>query len=233
MLPSQWVTIFRYSDRHAENPMNLKTQKLSMKGPAGQLEVQIDEPQANQQSKGTAIVAHPHPLFGGDMHNKVVQTVAKAFVAAGWRAVRFNFRGVGQSEGAYAEGLGETEDLLAVIAQFAAAGPLCLAGFSFGTFTLTHALGSLEAKGRDLAADIHRLVLVGAAAGRFELAPIPSGLHDRTLVLHGEHDETVPLSAVMDWARPQILPVTVVPAGSHFFHGQLLLLKNVVLRHLA
>jgi alpha/beta superfamily hydrolase len=213
--------------------MNPKTQKTSITGPAGQLEIQIDEAEVGVPFKGTAIVAHPHPLYGGDMNNKVVQTMAKAFMAAGWRAIRFNFRGVGASGGTYAEGIGETQDLLAVISEYAALGHFCLGGFSFGTFTVSHALQGLAASGRDLDADVQRLVLVGAAAGRFDLAPIAPELHNRTFVVHGESDDTVPLSAVMDWARPQTLPVTVVPAGSHFFHGQLPLLKNLVLRHLA
>ena len=75
-------------------------------------------------------------------------------------------------------------------------------------------------------------MLVGTAASRFTVASVPPEAHLRTLVVHGEHDDTVPLSAVMDWARPQILPVTVVPGGGHFFHGQLPLLKSLVLRHL-
>ena len=77
-----------------------------------------------------------------------------------------------------------------------------------------------------------KLVFVGAAASRFQVAAVPPELHERTLVIHGEHDDTVPLAAVMDWARPQVLPVTVVPGGSHFFHGQLPLLKSLVVRHL-
>jgi uncharacterized protein len=213
--------------------MNLKTLKTSIVGPAGSLEVQIDPADPSVAYRGLAIVAHPHPLYGGDMNNKVVQTLAKAFMAGGWQAVRFNFRGVGASQGTYAEGQGETEDLLAVIAHFAPQGAISLGGFSFGTFTLTHALLALAKAGRDVEADIGRLVLVGAAAGRFELAPIAPVLHERTLVIHGESDDTVALSAVMDWARPQILPVTVIPSGSHFFHGQLPLLKSLVSRHLA
>lgn len=215
--------------------MNSKTQQTQVNGPVGSLEVQIDQSDvldANAPIKGIAIIAHPHPLYGGDMNNKVVQTLAKAFMAAGYKAIRFNFRGVGKSGGEYANGVGETDDLLAVIAQYAPTGNLCLGGFSFGTFTVTHALQGLAASGRDVDADVQRIVLIGAAAGKFELAPITPLLHNRTFVLHAEADDTVPLSAVMDWARPQSLPVTVVPAGSHFFHGQLPLLKNLVLRHL-
>ncbi len=213
--------------------MNPRTQHTQIPGPTGQLEVQIDEAEASVPFKGIAIVAHPHPLYGGDMNNKVVQTLAKAFMGQGYQAIRFNFRGVGKSDGVYANGIGETDDLLAVIAAFAPAGNLCLGGFSFGTFTVTHALQQMANKGRNLDADVQRIALIGSAAGKFDLAPIAPELHNRTLVLHAEADDTVPLSAVMDWARPQSLPVTVVPAGSHFFHGQLPLLKNLVLRHLA
>jgi alpha/beta superfamily hydrolase len=213
--------------------MNSKTQQTHIAGPVGTLEVQIDEADTNTSFKGIAIVAHPHPLYGGDMNNKVVQTLSKAFTAAGYQAIRFNFRGVGKSGGEYANGIGETDDLLAIIGAYASAGSLCLGGFSFGTFTVTHALQALASSGRDLEADIKRIALIGSAAGKFDLAPIAPELHSRTFVLHAEADDTVPLAAVMDWARPQSLPVTVIPAGSHFFHGQLPLLKNLVLRHLA
>ncbi|MDI9335035.1 MAG: CocE/NonD family hydrolase [Cytophagales bacterium] len=213
--------------------MNSKTQSAIIDGPVGQLQIQIDEADASVPFKGIAITAHPNPVQGGTMDNKVVQTVAKAFVAKGWRSVRFNYRGVGTSAGEFANGIGETDDLLAVIKAYAPSGNICLAGFSFGTFCVTHALQALAANGRDLDADVQRIALIGSAAGKFELAPIAPGLHNRTFVLHAEADEVVTLSAVMDWARPQSLPVTVIPAGSHFFHGQLPLLKNLVLRHLA
>jgi alpha/beta superfamily hydrolase len=213
--------------------MNSKTQLTHISGPVGTLEVQIDDADSGVPFKGIAIIAHPHPLYGGDMNNKVVQTLAKTFMAAGYTAIRFNFRGVGKSGGEYANGIGETDDLLAVIAAYAPTGNICLGGFSFGTFTVTHALQRLASRGRDLDADVQRIALIGAAAGKFDLAPIAPELHNRTFVLHAEADDTVPLAAVMDWARPQSLPVTVIPAGSHFFHGQLPLLKNLVLRHLA
>lgn len=162
------------------------------------------------------------------MDNKVVQTLARAFVQSGWQAVRFNFRGVGATEGVHDEGRGEAEDFLTVVQQCAAEGPLALAGFSFGSFVMSQTLATLWP-----ARQIEKLVFVGAAASRFQVATIPHELHEHTLVLHGEHDDTVPLAAVMDWARPQVLPVTVVPGGSHFFHGQLPLLKSLVLRHLS
>jgi alpha/beta superfamily hydrolase len=205
--------------------MNLQTQRLQLAGAAGRVQALRDEPAA--APRGVAVIAHPHPLFGGTMDNKVVQTLARAFVQAGWSAVRFNFRGVGDSEGAHDEGRGELDDLLAVIEQTAPQGPIALAGFSFGAFVTAQAVERLW-PGRQP----ERIVLVGTAAARFQVAALPTDSHDRTLVVHGEQDETVPLSAALDWARPQSLPVTVVPGGEHFFHGKLPLLKSLVLRHL-
>lgn len=205
--------------------MNAQTEYLLLPGPTGLLEVAIDRPA--DAARGVVVVAHPHPLHGGTMTNKVVQTLARAFVQAGWTAVRFNFRGVGRSEGLYDEGRGELDDLLAVVQAQAPDGPLCLAGFSFGAFVTSHAVSRLHPQ-----REIGQVVLVGTAASRFAVAPVAPELHLRTLVIHGEQDDTVPLSAVMDWARPQALPVLVVPGGGHFFHGQLPLLRDYVLRHL-
>jgi alpha/beta superfamily hydrolase len=205
--------------------MNAQTEYLLQDGPAGQIEVAIDRPDGS--SLGVAVIAHPHPLHGGTLTNKVVQTLARAFVVAGWTAVRFNFRGIGRSEGVYDEGRGELDDLLAVVRTQAPEGSLCLSGFSFGAFVTSHAAAQLQAQ-----RDIQRLVLVGTAASRFTVAPVPPELHLRSLVIHGEQDDTVPLASVMDWARPQSLPVLVVPGGGHFFHGQLPLLRELVLRHL-
>lgn len=205
--------------------MNAQTLKSSVTGPSGALEIATDVPAG--ASRGVAVIAHPHPLFGGTLDNKVVQTLARAFTQAGWTAVRFNFRGIGASEGVYDEGRGEVDDMLAVVQHVAPEGPLALAGFSFGAFVTSHVFGRLHA-----ARPIDKLVLVGTAASRFTVAPVPETAHGQTLVVHGEQDDTVPLQSVLDWARPQVLPVTVVPGGGHFFHGQLPLLKNLVLRHL-
>lgn len=209
--------------------MNSQTLRFTLQGPAGRIEAQSDAPLLSDGSapRGVAVIAHPHPLFGGTMNNKVVQTLARAFVQCGWQAIRFNFRGVGATQGAYDEGRGELQDLLAVIAHSAPQGPLALAGFSFGSFVTSHAV---EALGPERAPEA--LVLVGTAATRFNVAPVPPELHARTLVLHGEVDDTVPLADVMRWARPQFLPVTVIPGVEHFFHGQLPLLRHLVVRHL-
>jgi alpha/beta superfamily hydrolase len=104
---------------------------------------------------------------------------------------------------------------------------VALAGFSFGAFVTSRVAQSLA-----LERSLEKLVLVGTAASRFEVAPVAPEWHEKTLVLHGEQDDTVPLSSVMDWARPQSLPVTVIPGVEHFFHGQLPLLKSLVMRHL-
>jgi alpha/beta superfamily hydrolase len=212
--------------------VNAQTERLTLTGGAGAVEALRDAPApdaaaAGAAPRGVAIIAHPHPLFGGTMDNKVVQTLARAFVQCGYTAVRFNFRGVGASAGEHDAGIGEAEDLLAVVRQVAPQGSIALAGFSFGAFVTSHALAALWGEGR-----VEKAVLVGTAASRFTVAPVPPEAHDRTLVVHGEADDTVPLAAVMDWARPQILPVTVVPGGGHFFHGQLPLLKSLVVRHL-
>ena len=204
--------------------MNSATQKINLQGGAGLIEALLDVPAG--EARGTAVIAHPHPQFGGTMTNKVVQTLARAFVQTGWRAVRFNFRGVGASEGVYDEGRGEATDMLEVIRQVVPEGALAVAGFSFGAFVTSYAVAALAPRQPE------KIVLVGTAASRFAVAPIAPELHERTLVLHGEQDDTVALSSVMDWARPQSLPVTVIPGVEHFFHGQLPLLKSLVVRHL-
>ncbi len=206
--------------------MNSATQSLTVQGECGAIEALRDAP-AEGAAYGTAFIAHPHPLFGGTMQNKVVQTLARAFVLCGWQAIRFNFRGVGASAGTYDEGRGEAADMLRLIEQVAPQGPLALAGFSFGAFVTSHVAQALGAERCP-----EKLVLVGTAASRFAVAPVASDLHERTLVLHGEQDDTVPLSSVMDWARPQSLPITVIPGVEHFFHGKLPLLKTLVMRHL-
>ena len=213
--------------------MNSRTVKTTLAGPAGALEALVDTPELaeGQVLRGVAVIAHPHPQFGGTMDNKVVQTLARAFVQSGWQAVRFNFRGVGASQGQYDKGLGELHDFLAVLAQcaplHASPGALALAGFSFGAFVASQAAQQLASE-----RSIVKLVLVGTAVSRFDVAPIAADLHPRTLVIHGEQDDTVPLADVMDWARPQKLPVTVIPGVEHFFHGQLPLLRGLVARHL-
>jgi len=199
--------------------MNAQTERRTVAGPAGPLACAIDAPAG--PPVGVAVLCHPHPLHGGTMDNKVVQTLARAFVALGYTAVRFNVRGVGESAGAWDEGRGEVDDALAVIAALRVPGrPLALGGFSFGAAMAARAASRLPA---DAAAE--RLALIGPAVVNFP----PGTVSQDTLVVHGEADEVVPLAAVLDWARPQTLPVTVVPGVGHFFHGQLALLKQRII----
>lgn len=158
------------------------------------------------------------------MDNKVVQTLARALLALGWTVVRFNFRGVGKSAGVWDDGRGEVDDALAVIAQHRGEGqPLLLAGFSFGAYVAAEAASRLPEAERAL-----RLVLVGPSTQKQRVPAVPAD----TVVIHGESDDVVPLSATLDWARPQSLPVIVFPGVGHFFHGQLGLLKSVVVQQL-
>ena len=192
--------------------MRAATRRETVRGPAGGIECAVDEPQG--AARGVALVAHPHPLFGGTLDNKVVQTLARSLVALGYAAWRPNFRGVGRSEGAYEEGRGEVDDLAAVLAHAGAQRPV-LAGFSFGA--------AMQAR---LAARIapERMVLVGIAVNHFEAPAVPAG----TLLIHGENDDTVPIAAVRAWAKPQGLPVIVVPGADHFFHHKLPELRMAV-----
>jgi uncharacterized protein len=203
-------------------PMRASTlERLSIAGSAGALETDLNDP--GEPRRGIALIAHPNPVQGGTKDNKVVTTLAKTLFGLGYVVVRPNFRGVGASAGAFDEGKGETEDLLAV-ARYAADRfgdlPLLLAGFSFGAFVQTLVAQTLPAQ---------QLVLVGPAVNRFPAATVPAG----TLVIHGEVDDVVPLAAVLDWARPQQLPIIVVPGGEHFFHGRLHVLAQIVQRHCA
>ena len=203
--------------------MNSKTLRQTVAGAAGPIECAVDSPA--DAALGVAVVCHPHPMHGGTMDNKVVQTLARAFVQLGWRSVRFNFRGVGASGGAWDDGVGEVDDALAVIQAFRATEseppkPFVLAGFSFGAYVTSQAAARLPP-----AAKPQRMVLVGPSTQKQPMPPVPAD----TIVIHGEADDVVPLSATLDWARPQALPIIVFPGVGHFFHGQLALLKSVVM----
>ena len=202
--------------------LNSSTAKLTIAGPAGAIECAIDAPAS--EPRGVAVVCHPHPQFGGTLDNKVVQTLARAFVQLGWRCVRFNFRGIGDSAGAWGDGIGEIDDALAVIAATRNAGePLILAGFSFGAYVASYVATRLADDAKP-----QRMVLVGPSTQKQPMANVPAD----TLVIHGEADDVVPLAATFDWARPQALPVVVFPGVGHFFHGRLGLLKNTVVQEL-
>lgn len=211
-----------------------KTRAFSLPGPAGALACALDEPldvaEGRAAPAGTLICCHPHPQAGGTMENKVVQTFVRAGLMLGWRVLRFNYRGVssplGTSAGSWGEGRGELADTLALIAaQRPAQGPWALAGFSFGGWMAVEAVLGLPESAWPA-----RLALVGPSTARQPVPALPEALRARTLVVHGEADEVVPLAATLDWARPQQIPVTVMPGVGHFFHGQLTGLKQLLVQ---
>ena len=209
--------------------MSAPSSLMSVTGPAGHIDVAVDPPTA--PCIGLAVVAHPHPLFGGTRDNKVVMTLARTLASLGYLVLRPDFRGVGASAGTHDEGRGETDDLVEVVraglarAEFAdLASPtrLVLAGFSFGSFVQSRVAVRLAALG----IPVERMVLVGTAVARFEVEPVP----DNTVLIHGELDETVPLAGVLEWARHGRAPVVVIPGADHFFHRKLVIIKRIVLQ---
>ena len=225
--------------------MNSRTKVIQIEGIVGAIEISIDLPDELKSDpsfviRGLALVAHPHPLMGGTMDNKVAATMARAFNQLGYVSVRPNFRGVGGTAGVHDDGAGELEDLLHVTdwmrnpsswSQFEATAnqawvassnnlPLVVSGFSFGSFVGSHLVQRLA----DLGRPAERLVMVGSAAGKWTLAPVTAD----TILIHGELDETIPLIDVLDWARPQELTVQVVPGADHFFHRRLHCIRNII-----
>lgn len=207
--------------------MTQRTTRQAIAGPAGAIECAIDMPDG--APRGLALICHPHPQQGGTLDNKVVQTLSRAVVQLGWQSVRFNFRGTGASEGSWDEGRGEVDDALAVLAAFRASSglaalPFLVGGFSFGGYVASAVAARLPEGDKP-----QRLVLVGPSTEKHRLPPAPAD----TLIIHGETDDVVPLASTLDWARPQSLPVVVFPGVGHFFHGSLVMLKQVILRELA
>jgi len=206
------------------------TRRESFPGPAGALEVLIDTPM--DTPTGIAVVAHPHPSQGGTAEHKIPQVLARVLQAHGFVVARPNYRGVGASEGDYDGGPGEAQDVLAVVRQLRAQYPdltLALAGFSFGAYVLTLGVEELKAAGEV----ITHLILSGMPHGQLSetLAyetPAVAEVAPGALVVHGERDERVPLVNVFEWARPQELPVVVIPGAGHFFTGKLPALRTVV-----
>jgi alpha/beta superfamily hydrolase len=207
--------------------MSLRTEQWVCQGQAGTIECTVDLP--GDSPSGWALVLHPHPLHGGTRDNKVVTTVARTCAQQGLMTVRPNFRGVGASQGSFDRAVGETADMVQCVEQVfrdwpqAAAGPWVLAGFSFGTAVAAQLQAELADRGLPPPA---RLMLIGCAVERFRYRPLT--VPADTLLIHGEHDEVVPLSEGMDFARAHQLPMTVVPDAGHFFHGKLLILRQVI-----
>ena len=225
-----------------------RTIKINFQGPAGLIEASLDLPDelrhapSSYKPRGIALVAHPHPLLGGTMDNKVAQTLARTFAQLGYVTLRPNFRGVGATEGVHDDGKGEAQDLLAVIAwmkdpfswqgikeleghawpQLVEELPLAMAGFSFGSYVSSYVVKELTEKNEAP----ERLIMVGSATSKWDVAPVPKD----TIVIHGEVDDVIPLTSVLDWARPQELTVQVIPGADHFFHRKLHCIRDLIVR---
>ncbi len=199
-------------------------QKFFVDGPIGKLETILAEPES--APIGIAIIAHPHPLHGGTMDNKIIYTLFHSLLELGFIAVKFNFRGVGESEGIFDSGIGEVEDAVTVTNAIRSQYnnhlprmPLLLAGFSFGGNIQLHAAVQLKPE---------FLVLVAPSVNNIN-APHVLEQTKNTLIIHGEHDEIVSIKTIFDWAAPQSLPVVIIPGAEHFFHGKLPILKQAIL----
>ncbi|GAB3266372.1 alpha/beta hydrolase [Chitinimonas naiadis] len=198
-------------------------QTVDIPGPQGRLDTLLLDSALDEGVRGVVLIAHPNPTQGGTNTNKVVQTLAKVFSRQGYAAYCPNLRGVGNSEGEHDFGAGEVDDMAAVLdyARNAYPGlPVILAGFSFGTFVQS------QLRARLAEGEISRLVLIAPATSKWAFPTVPAD----TLVVHGEQDDVAPLAAALDWARPQSLPLVVVPGAGHFFHGKLPLLTDIVNR---
>lgn len=201
--------------------MNRQTKTFFLTGAAGQIECALDVPEG--APRGIALVAHPHPLFGGTMENKVVATLDRAFVGVGYVVARMNFRGVGLTQGQHDEGRGETDDmalLLAHMKQLYPGLPVALGGFSFGTYVQAQLQQRMAAQGEPP----ERMILISATAGKWNPPPVP----ENTILVHGEIDDTILLADVLEWARPQDIPVIVIPGGDHLFNRKLHHLRQIV-----
>jgi len=225
-----------------------RTIKINFQGPVGLIEASLDLPDevrhapSSYRPRGIALVAHPHPLLGGTMDNKVAQTLARTFAQLGYVTLRPNFRGVGATEGVHDDGKGEAQDLLAVVAwmkdpfswqgikeleghawpQLVDELPLAMAGFSFGSYVSSYVVKQLTEKNEAP----ERLIMVGSATSKWDVAPVPKD----TIVIHGEVDDVIPLTSVLDWARPQELTVQVIPGADHFFHRKLHCIRDLIVR---
>lgn len=206
--------------------MSAVTQKFFIDGPAGRLETVLGEPQSIP--KGIAVIAHPHPLHGGTMDNKVVHTLFTTLLELEFITAKFNFRGVGQSEGHFDHGVGEIEDVVKVTQtirdQFSNQVtdiPLLLAGFSFGGAIQLHVAGQLAPE---------FLILVAPSVVNLKAPPVPQTAQF-ALIIQGDKDEIILPEAVLTWAAPASQPIVFIPGAEHFFHGKLAILKQLILSY--
>jgi uncharacterized protein len=207
--------------------MPAHTENTSFDGLAGLIDCAMDWPEGTPT--GWALILHPNPSQGGTRDNKVVTTLSRACVQHGLLALRPNFRGIGASGGHFDHGKGELLDMAALVEQFRvrypeiASKPWVLGGFSFGTSIGVRLYAQWERLGKNLP---NIVILTGSAALRFRHSEAKAP--EDALVIHVELDEVVPMSEVMEWARPLGMPVVVIPEAGHFFHGKLLVLRQLV-----
>ena len=205
-----------------QHPAHLRVENFIFEGPAGKLEG-LFESQQDSVSVASAVICHPHPLHGGTMHNKVVYTLARAFIRQQFNVLRFNFRGTGQSEGEYGNEQGELLDVCAAIQWVQEREPdlpIWLAGFSFGAVMTIHA--SLETK-------LEGLISIAPAVSRCS-NHIDSQPDCPWLIIHGDQDELVNIEAIVEWLN-KLEPgpaLSVFQDTTHFFHGKLGLLRQTV-----
>ena len=205
-----------------------KPQTFLLPGPAGQLEVMTARPTANAKPV-VAVICHPDPRQEGTMHNKVVTTMAKAFDALGLATVRFNFRGIGNSDGEYGNVAGEQDDLRAVIEWVRQALPdhtLWLAGFSFGSYIAASVANERE--------DVLQLVTIAPPVHKYPYDQLQQ-MRCPWLIVQGDQDDVVPPAAVFRWAEHPPAPVMmhVMTDVGHFFHGRLIDLRELLKAELA
>lgn len=208
--------------------MSAVIQNFSMDGPAGKLEVILGKPESSPQ--GIAIIAHPHPSHGGTMDNKVVHTLFTTLLGLEFITAKFNFRGVGQSEGIFDQGIGEIEDVMTVTqiirSQFNDHSmdlPLLLAGFSFGGAIQLHAANRLNPE---------YLILIAPSVTNLNAPAVPEKTQ-YALIIQGDKDDIVLPDTLLAWAAPQSQPIVFIPGAEHFFHGKLIILKQVISRAFA
>ncbi len=203
-------------------PKLAKLQKLVLDGPAGKLEALLEAPQGTD-IVGCAVVCHPHPLHGGTLQNKVAHTLARSFIGQGFIALRFNFRGVNDSEGTFDDGRGELEDVYVAMDYLSIDYPdlpLWISGFSFGAAMAIHAAAERRPAG---------LVSIAPAISRFTTTPTPQP-DCPWLILQGDQDELVDVDETIAWVNgldpgPEL---QILPGAVHFFHGKLTLLREAV-----
>jgi len=202
----------------------IETVRRTVAGPVGDIELLVDSPTG--PPRGLAVIAHPQPLLGGSALHKIPQVLARGVRDLGWLAVRPNFRGVGGTAGNHDHGVGEADDILAVIHAMEWSVPLALIGFSFGAFVQSRVASRLAGAGKAAQHVVLAGLPVGSVEGGrvYDTASVPNG----SVVIHGQLDERVALSALLQWAEVHSLPVVVVPGADHFFKGKLPMLRSIV-----